>query len=351
MKFTFLLIFSLLICLNFWPATAQESSRAGTTVANFLEIGYGSAGNAMGDAYVSVTRDISSIYWNPAGLGYMRQNEFQVMLQPWLVDINTSFVGLGYVHPVLGTFAAGLIHVGYGSEKVTTVESQNGTGEFFDGTDLSVSFSYGKRLVDWFAFGASLKYVSSRIWHESASAVAVDLGAMVNTRFLAHSDKPGDGLTIGMSISNYGSRMTYDGMDLKRTIDISDDNGNYGYIPTRYELDAWELPLIFRVGVSFYPLLMGNHSFLVAIDALHPNNNSEYVNVGGEYRLLLPTYGVVHLRAGYKGLFMADSEYGLSFGAGIEIFYVGNNTLGIDYGYRSLGFLGDIHSYTLSIHF
>jgi len=333
------------------PIFGQESSRAGTTVANFLEIGYGSAGNSMGDAYVSVVRDISSIYWNPAGLGYMNKNEFQVMMQPWFVDINTSFVGVGIVHPMLGNFAAGLIHVGYGKEKVTTIESQDGTGEFFDGTDLCASITYGKRLVDWFSFGASLKYISSRIWHESANAVAMDLGAIVNTKFLAHSDKPGDGLTIGMSISNYGSKMRYDGIDLKRTVDISNDNGNYAYIPTRYELDSWELPLIFRLGVSFYPLIMGNHRVLLAVDALHPNNNSEYVNIGGHYELALPTYGVVHLRAGYKGMFMDDSEYGLSLGAGVEVFYVGNNTIGIDYGYRSLGLLGDTHSYTFVLHF
>ncbi len=333
------------------PLYGQESSRAGTTVANFLEIGYGSAGNAMGDAYVSVARDLSSVYWNPAGLGYMKQNEFQVMMQPWLVDINTSFIGVGIVHPTLGNFAAGLIHVGYGEEKVTTIESQDGTGEFFDGTDLAASITYGKRLVDWFSFGASLKYVSSRIWHETAKAVAMDLGAIVNTKFLAHSDKPGDGLTIGMSISNYGSKMKYDGIDLKRTVDISNDNGNFAYIPTRYELDSWELPLIFRLGVSFYPLMMGNHKLLLAADALHPNNNSEYVNVGGEYQLTLPTYGIVHLRAGYKGLFMDDSEYGLSLGAGVDIFYIGNNRIGIDYGFRSLGLLGDTHSYTFKISF
>lgn len=348
---TLLIRTALSLVLFAMTALSQESSRAGTTTANFLEIGYGSAGNAMGDAYVSVAKDLSSIYWNPAGLGYMENNQFQVMLQPWLVDINTSFVGIGFVHPEIGNFAVGLIHVGYGREKVTTVESQNGTGEYFDGSDISFSLSYGKRLVDWFSFGASLKYVSSRIWHETASAVAVDLGAVVNTRFLSHSDKPGDGLTLGMSISNYGTKMTYDGIDLKRTEDISDDNGNYEYIPTRFELDSWELPLIFRIGVSVYPLIMGNHKVLLAVDALHPNNNSEHINIGGQYELTLPTYGLVHFRAGYKGMFMENSEYGLSLGAGIEIYYVGNNTIGIDYGYRSLGLLGDTHSYTFTIYF
>ena len=54
---------------------AQEPYRRGTTAANFLEIGYGSRGIAMGDAVVASTDALESAYWNPAGLALMRQNE------------------------------------------------------------------------------------------------------------------------------------------------------------------------------------------------------------------------------------------------------------------------------------
>ena len=47
---------------------AQMIHRYGTTTGNFLEIGVDSEGSAMGDAFVAVSDDISSIYWNPAGL-------------------------------------------------------------------------------------------------------------------------------------------------------------------------------------------------------------------------------------------------------------------------------------------
>ena len=47
----------------------QTINRYGTTAANFLEIGIGSGPSAMGEAYVAVANDVSSIYWNPAGLG------------------------------------------------------------------------------------------------------------------------------------------------------------------------------------------------------------------------------------------------------------------------------------------
>jgi hypothetical protein len=155
-----------------------------------------------------------------------------------------------------------------------------------------------------------------------------------------------------MSISNYGSRMKYDGIDLKQLVDAApDEQGNYGYVPSRYELDEWELPLIFRLGVSFYPLVMDNQRITVAIDALHPNNNSESVNIGAQYSFNLPGYGAFNLRAGYKGLFLADSEYGLTLGAGVSINFMNNQAVKMDYTYRKAGDLGNVYAYTVGFAF
>ena len=59
---------SLLFSLIFSNLSGQTINRYGTTAANFLEIGVGSRATSMGDAYVAVANDVSSIYWNPAGL-------------------------------------------------------------------------------------------------------------------------------------------------------------------------------------------------------------------------------------------------------------------------------------------
>ena len=341
-----------IVFVLFSSAQAQEPYRAGTTSANFLEIGYGSAGVAMGDAFVSVVRDVSSIYWNPAGLGYMEKSEFQAMHQPWLADIGTAFVGLGYVAPRFGTIGVGFVYTGYGEEEVTSMLMQEGTGEKFDGLDYAVSLSYGRKLAQWFSFGASGKYISSRIWHESASAVALDLGAIINTSFLSWTGDEAGGMSIGMSISNYGTRMQYNGIDLKRPLDEAPrEAGNFEFVPARYETQSWELPLIFRIGISAHPILTSMHRVTVSADALHPNNNSEYLNFGGEYALTVPGIGVFALRGGYKGLHMIDSEYGLTFGFGILLNFLHNNALKVDYAYREIGLLGHMNAYTLSLTF
>ena len=331
---------------------AQKPYRVGTTAANFLEIGIGSDGNAMGDAYVSMLGNLSSIYWNPAGLAFLKQNEAMFMIQPWIVDINSTAAAAAIVLPSYGTLSFGFYHVGYGDMEVTTLDMQDGTGELFNANDYSFIFGFSRRLAQWFAFGASGKYISSQIWHEKANALALDLGVLVNTNFFSLTGKKEDGLKIGMSISNYGTRMKYDGMDLLNPIDIEpNEAGNYSNVQGQFKLQAWELPLIFRIGISINPIILNNHELTLAMDALHPNNNNESINIGGQYELKIPGTGSFFLRGGYKAIFMEDSEYGLTFGSGIILRFMNNFAVKADYAFKPVGILGNTHSYTLGFLF
>jgi hypothetical protein len=347
-----LLVLSGLLLLFLAPNSYAVKSRAGTVTANFLEIGMGSAGSAMGDAYVSMADDISSIYWNPAGLGYMDKSEAQFTLQPWVIDINTTFVGVGLVLPRVGTLALALTQAGYGEMPVTNLDFQEGTGEMFTASEYAASLAYSRRLAQWFSFGASVKYVKSQIWHSGASALALDLGVKLNTPFFSPTGEKADGMNIGMSISNYGTRMKYDGLDLLSPIDLlPDEQGNYQFANGKFETVEWELPLIFRVGISVNPIVSGGSRLTLAVDALHPNNNTESVNIGAQYQLKVPALGSLYLRGGYKALFMEDSEYGPTFGGGVFLNLMGNVGLRLDYAYKSVGILGNFHAYTCGITF
>ncbi|MBN1995950.1 PorV/PorQ family protein [candidate division KSB1 bacterium] len=333
---------------------AQKPYRRGTTAANFLEIGYGSHANAMGDAVVSTVNDPSAVYWNPAGLALMRQSGVQFMMQPWIAGINTTFASAGLVLDRYGTFAIGYYQVDYGREEVTTLEMQEGTGEHYSANDYCISLSYGQRLAQWFAFGASAKMVASTIWHSNASAVALDLGAIVNTHFFSPTGERTDGLAIGMSISNYGTRMKYDGMDLIQPIDPTPSKaGDFANVDGQYRTQAWELPLIFRFGMAVHPVVTSNQRLTLEVDALHPNNNQETLNLGGQYEFTVHSFGSFYLRGGYKALFMEDSEYGLSYGAGVlyRIKGMKNMAMKIDFAYRDMGVLGSVNAYTISFLF
>ena len=326
-------------------------NRNGTTAANFLEIDIGSQGTAMGGAYVSVVDDVSSVFWNPAGLASIKGNEVMFTYQPWIININHVFVGAAVNAPLFGTFAASISYMGYGDEEVTTVTDPEGTGELYTANDFAIGISFGRKIVDWFSFGASGKMISSSIWHTNATAMAIDLGIIINTNFLVPDQNRNKGLKIGMSISNYGSQMQYDGMDLLNPIDITDDYGNFENVPGIFKTDNWELPLIFRIGVSFHLISSDNQNLVVALDALHPNNNSESINVGAEYEFTQPGFASFYMRAGYKGKYMVDSEYGATMGSGVKFRMTGNQHLKIDYSYKTVGRLGNVHLYTIGFEF
>jgi len=328
------------------------SDRSGTTVANFLEIGYGGIGTAMGDAYTSVVRDVTSAYWNPAGLGYMNKSEFVSYFQPGWAGINNSMLGFGYVMPGVGTIALSMVSTSYDDEVVTTVAKPEGTGEKFDGQEIAMNLSYSRKLAQWFSFGITGKYIQSRIWHETGRAVVMDLGVTINTHFFSPDGTNKKGLTIAGCISNYGSRMKYDGIDLKYQVDISEyEDGNYAYIPVRYEMRSWELPLLFRFGASLNPIWTANQHLIISADALHTNNYGEYVNIGGLYKITVPNMGILSLAAGYKGLGLDDSIYGATFGCGMKIFMMQNTAININYSYRQYDKLPNTHGYALGIEF
>jgi len=344
------IVFTLMIL----PAvvSAQKPTRVGTTTANFLEIGFGASGTAMGDAQVSMANDVSSMYWNPAGLARLKSSEVMFVNQPWIADMNASFSAAALVLPSIGTLGVGVIMMNYGEMEVTSMNMQEGTGEKFTPKDMAIYVSYARNLVNWFSFGASGKFISSNIWHMSATALAFDLGVIIRTPFFSPTNKNEDGMSIGMSISNYGSALKYDGMDLLNPIDVApSEAGNYKDASGQFKLQEWELPLIFRIGASITPIKTENHEVILTADALHPNDNSESVNLGGQYSLTIPTFGKIILRGGYKALFMEDSRYGLSFGFGVQSDLLFNMGIKIEYSYRAIGELGNVDSFGISLLF
>ncbi|MFZ0389483.1 MAG: hypothetical protein WAN36_03415, partial [Calditrichia bacterium] len=84
----------------------------------------------------------------------------------------------------------------------------------------------------------------------------------------------------------------------------------------------------------------------IAMDANHPNDNTESLNVGAEYAFR----ELIYLRGGYRQLLMEDLEGGLVLGAGLEIGYAAYS-LKFDYGWADYGILEQTHRFTLGIGF
>ena len=330
----------------------QKPDKVGTTAVSIYEIGFGAAGNGMGDARVASASGVESIYWNRAGLAQTRGNEMYFFNQPWLVGIGTGMAGVAFDIPGVGKAGLSMIYADYGDMEVTTVNQQEGTGEIFSASDYVMALTFARNLATWFSLGFNFEYFSSSIYHTTASAVAADLGVIVKTDFFTTTGDREDGLAIGMSINNYGTPMEYEGKDLLASIDIlPDEDGNYRYVPGQYKLSEWELPMLFRIGASVYPIASQFHRLCLEVDAVHPNNNSEYVNVGAEYSYVRGRFGKLFLRSGYKGIFMDDSQYGMSAGAGLELFVMGGRSMRLEYSFRDIGVLGTSQSYSIRLGF
>ena len=80
--------------------------------------------------------------------------------------------------------------------------------------------------------------------------------------------------------------------------------GNNDRIDGNLGTAKWPLPLLFRFGLSREFTFASNMKCLFAVDAIHPNNNPEYLNIGLEYSAM----DMVFLRIGKSHTF-----YELSF--------------------------------------
>jgi hypothetical protein len=331
---------------------AQQPYRVGTTTANFLEIGLGAAGNAMGEAHVGIVNDVTAIYWNPAGLAFLESSEARFIYHPWIVNTGLYFAGAGLVLPGIGSLGISLSHFDFGEEEVTTLEYPDGLGENYSAGSLAIGLSYARSLTNWFAFGSTFKYVSQNIWHMSAHALAVDLGVVVRTNLFSPTGRNDRGLTIAMSISNYGTRMHYTGMDaLMKGYQDVDETGVFNDVKSEISTDEWELPLIFRLGFAYTPIQLSNQRVTIAADALHPNNNKESLNLGLEYMLRFMGAGDVFLRGGYKGIFLEEYEFGPTFGGGVMLTPSPSLTVKIDYAFKYAGLFGNAHCYDIALTF
>ena len=150
---------------------------------------------------------------------------------------------------------------------------------------------------------------------------------------------------IGASISNFGSKMKMDGRDILLIKKVGAGEGNI--INTDIQLDEFDLPLIFRIGVGVDVIKDANQRLTAAVDAIHPNDNSESVNTGFEYAW----NEMFFARAGYKSLFEEKGEQGLTLGLGINYRIIESVKIMLDYAYQDFGRLKNVQYISLGIRF
>lgn len=336
----FFLIFFLPISIIF--AQSKNVSKVGTTAATFLEIGIGAAANGMGGAYVSMANDATALYWNVAGIAKLEQDEVDVVHTEWIAQTNLDYAALVLPLEEFGTLGFSFTSLSMPDMKVRTVEQPEGTGEYFSAGDIAVGVSYARSFTDRFSVGFTAKFIQESIWHMTSSAFAVDAGTEFRTDLFG-------GMVIGASISNFGSAMKLSGIDTRTFSSVAPQQlGTNNQIPYSIDLGTWNLPLLFRIGVSTNAINTNNYRLTIAVDALHPNDNYESMNVGTQFSYK----DFLFLRAGYQSLFLVDGEGGLSFGVGLNSkMLFSSDIVKFDYAYRNFGRLKGVNIFSVGIKF
>jgi hypothetical protein len=329
-----------------FDGTAQQTpyssnvSNVGTSSAVFLNIGVGARAVSMGGAFTAVANDATALYWNPAGISQCRHPEVTFNHIDWILDIHHEYAGA--VLPLdQHSFGIGFTYLGVPDQEVRTIDEPEGTGDFYNASDLALAFSYAFQFTDRFAMGFTAKYIHQQIYNCSGSAGAIDLGAIYQPSYISW-------LKIGMQIANFGTDIQLTGSDLDQKIDIDPEHNSNNRLPASLDTDAFSLPLIFRFGFAFNILNSKTNKLVTAVDLIHPSNNSESINFGAEYVFR----DVIALRTGYQSLFERDYQNsgGLTLGVGLTL-YVGDTLVIFDYAYRDFGFLENVSRFSMGLRF
>jgi hypothetical protein len=298
----------------------------------------------MGEAYTTSAEDASSVFWNPAGIANVEQMQMLYFHQNYLLDITYNFGVVTIPVNGFGTLGAFLGYMDMGEIERTTPEFPDGNGEKVSASSFVFGVTYARALTDRFSIGGNIKYVREGIWHSAAGGYAFDIGLIYKSLF--------KNTRIGMSISNFGTSMKMEGRDMQVQHDIDAAiAGNNPNINGHLDTDEFPLPVLFRVGISNNIardiLNFTETDWIVAVDAVHPSDNKEYLNAGSELSFL---NRLISLRIGFREILLNDREGGLTFGAGLQL-ESDDNRAEIDFAAIQTGRFGYNNVLTLIVSF
>jgi hypothetical protein len=282
---------------------AVASDKSGTSGLSFLRFGMGARAVGMGEAFTAQSGDVTSIWWNPAGLSGIENAQVSFTHNQWFQDITVEHFASAL------NFGKNTLGLSLTMGKVPDIQRREGPSAeplaLFDAHDVDFSLSFARTVKKKIALGLSAKWLYEKIDIHSASGWGFDLGGIYS---------PLERLKFGLAVLNLGSKMKFE----KETF----------YLPTQY-----------KVGASYFVDKKNlNSDFVFGLDLVKPRDDEVKVHLGGEVSL----YQTLKIRIGYQ---TGYDEKDFSFGLGTQF-----RKYSIDYGYLPYkSNLGNVHSISLNI--
>ncbi|MBN2279534.1 MAG: PorV/PorQ family protein [Candidatus Marinimicrobia bacterium] len=337
-------ITSLLILILFSQVVFASGSRVGTAAAPELLIPMGARNVSLGCSDIANVTGTDAIYWNPAGLSYIKQAEATFSYLKYFADMNVAYIATGIKMGQLGAVGISIQSLNIGKIKVTTIEAPEGTGQEITPDYLTAGLTYSKKLTNKVAFGSNAKIISENIGNMSATAFAIDLGLQYHTEF---------GLDFGITMKNIGTDMKFDGPEIEFNSDIPFANPNATTRKTKLDMASNELPTSMNMGLAY------TRKFSDAVAASCYGQYSkntldmDRMNLGGEVNL----NNLLFLRAGYiyniypeDWEWDKDAQFNFSYGLGLNLMVSGTKVY-FDYAFRPMELFDANQYFSISVGF
>jgi len=301
-----------------------SGSAAGPTGYDFLRTNVGARPAALGGAFLAITGDVHSVYYNPAALATLSSRQLTFSYLNYFLDFQSGFVAYGFQVPKIGYFGVGSHYLNYGEfKRADELGNENGT---FGAGSLVLMTDYATQLAPNFYIGVGFKFIHATIAEYNSSAVASDFGLIYHF--------PAQQLSVGFGIFNAGT------------------------VTDAFVKSKDELPLNYRLGVSKQ---LAHLPLQVCVEGYQYRNEDYQFIVGGEFTLmpflfLRLSYNSIgrEQRSGQSG--NADRYAGLSIGLGVAMekaalfqqkFW---SRLSFDYSYTSAGAVGTLNRVSLGVN-
>lgn len=202
----------------------DTSRRVITTAVPFLSIAPDPKSGAMGDVGVATTPDANSTYWNPAKLAFANQKAgVAFSFTPWLTkyvdDMSLSY--LSGFYKLDNNQALGLSMTYFDLGDIELTDGSGGSLGSFNPREFALSATYSRKLSEKFSLGVTGKLIHSNLSGnittspttdpKPGTSIAADIGIYHNSQI--SFVKKQSLLSYGVSITNIGSKITYNSAD------------------------------------------------------------------------------------------------------------------------------------------
>jgi hypothetical protein len=229
-----------------------SDNRVISTTVPFLTFTPDARGGALGESGAATSPDIYSIYWNNAKLAFIDQKLGAALsYTPWLSNV-TNDMFLGYAAGYFKIDSLQSVGVSFRYFDLGEFEVNDQLGDYvaeFNSYETAVDITYARKLSGKLGLGLTGRYIRSDIPGQfelledlvPGNSVAFDVGIFYKSKI--RIAKKMTELALGGHISNFGSKISYDG------------GSKQSFIPTNL-----------RLGASLSRSVNQHHGLMIAFD-------------------------------------------------------------------------------------